>query len=171
MVALDLRKAFDTVSHSKLLHDIYDSSLANVYKRFMANYMAGRQYYVEFSGSRSGFRKNRQGVPQGNVLSPMLFNTYISKIPTPPSELKLISYADDCTVLTSGRDIEVLEARLNGYLPVLRNFLANLALSASKSTATIFTTWTREVRKIVEIKIAELVIPTILSLARTPEIG
>ena len=91
-------------------------------------------------------------------MSPMLFNSYISKIPTPPSELKLISYADDCTVLTSGRDIEVLEARLNGYMPVLRNFLANLALSASKSTATIFTTWTREVRKVLDIKIEELVI-------------
>ena len=93
-------------------------------------------------------------------MSTMLVNTYISKIPTPTLELKLISYADDCTILTSGR--EVLEVRLNGYLPVLRHFLAdrNLTPSAPESKATIFTTWTREVRKVLDIKIVELVIPT-----------
>ena len=91
----------------------------------------------------------------------MLFNTYISKTPIPPPELKLISYADDCTVLTSDRDIGVLEERLNGYLPVLRNFLAdrNLKLTAPKSTATIFTTWTREVRKVLDVKIDDYVVP------------
>ena len=96
-------------------------------------------------------------------MSPMLLNNYIFKIPTPPPELKLISYAAECTVLTSGKDIEVFEARLNGYLPVLRNFLVdrNLTLSASKSTATIFITWTREVRKVY----------IYIYLARTPEIG
>ena len=86
----------------------------------------------------------------------MLFNTYISKIPTPPPALKLISYADGCTALTSGRYIEVLEARLNGYLPVLRNH----KLSAPKSIAMVFTTWTSEVRKVIDVKIEELVIPT-----------
>ena len=128
----------------------------------MANYMAGRQSYVEFRGSRSGFRKNKQGVPQGGVLCSMLFNTYISKIPTPPPALKLISSADGCTALTSGRYIEVLAARLNVYPSMLRNFPSdrNLKLSAQKSTATIFTTWTREGRKVLDIKIEELVIPT-----------
>ena len=33
VVALDLTKAFDTVSRSKLLQDVYDSTLPHVYKR------------------------------------------------------------------------------------------------------------------------------------------
>ena len=46
---------------------------------------------------------------------------------------------------------------------MLSNFLAarNLTLSAPKSTDMIFTTWAREVRKVLDIKIEELVIPTI----------
>ena len=124
VVALDLSKAFDTVCHTQLLQDLYDSTLPNVHKRWLANYMAGRQSYVEFRGSRSGLRRNKQGVPQGGVLSPILFNTYISKIPPPPPGLKLISYADDCTILCTGRDIEALEEQLNSYLPTLRKFLA-----------------------------------------------
>ena len=125
--------------------------------------MAGRQSYVEFRNSKSGLRKNKQGVPQGGVLSPLLFNTYLSKKPVTPPELKLISYADDCTVLTSGRDPEVLERRLNDYLPVLRTFLTdrNLQLSAPKSTATIFTTWTKEVRKDLNISIDGMPIPSV----------
>ena len=162
VVALDLSKAFDTVCHTKLLQDIYDSTLPNVYKRWLANYMAGRQSYVEFRNSKSALRRNKQGVPQGGVLSPLLFNTYLSKMPVPPPELKLISYADDCTVLTSGRDIEVLEKTLNDYLPALRTFLAdrNLKLSAPKTTATIFTTWTQEVRRVLDISINGMPIPS-----------
>ena len=101
VVALDLTKTFDTVTYTKLLQDIYDSSLPNVYKRWMANYMAGRQSYVKFRVLRSGVTKNKQGVPQGGVLCRILFNTYISKIRTAPPELKLISFANDCTILTS----------------------------------------------------------------------
>ena len=49
----------------------------------------------------------------------------------------------------SGRDIE-------------RNCLADrkLKLSAPKSTATIFTTWTREVRTVLDVEIDDYVIPT-----------
>ena len=168
VVALDLKKAFDTVSHTKLLQDIYDSTLPNVYKRWLSNYMAGRRSYVEFRGSRSGFRKNKQGVPQGGVLSPLLFNAYLSKMPTPPPELKLISYADDCTILTTGRNIEVLEERLNGYLPVLSTFLAdrNLQLSAPKSTATLFTTWAKETTRELDVRIEDTPIPS----CRNPKI-
>ena len=94
----------------------------------MANYMAGRQSYEQFRGSRSESRKIKHWVPQGDVLFPLLFNTYIFKISTTPPELKLISYADDCTVLTSGRDTEVLKERLNCFLPVLRNLADKISI-------------------------------------------
>ena len=68
-----------------------------------------------------------------------------------------------CSSTPTSLKSRLLEARLNSYLPELKNFLVdgNLTLSAPKSTATIFTTWTREVRKVLDIKIEEQVIPTI----------
>ena len=91
LVALDLSKAFDMVDHAILLKDIYDSTLPNIIKRWLANYMSGRQSYVEFRGSNSKPRINKQGVPQGCVLSPLLFNLYVSKMPLPQSNIKLVT--------------------------------------------------------------------------------
>ena len=37
----------------------------------------------------------KTGVPQGGVLSPVLFNLYTSDIPNPPPGVSLTTYADD----------------------------------------------------------------------------
>ena len=89
----------------------------------------------------------RQGVPQGGVLSPTLFNLYMSKMPLPPDDLKLVTYADDSTVLISGPKIEPLCAKVNTYLNLLDDWFRkrNLLISAPKSTATLFTTFSNEV--------------------------
>ena len=47
----------------------------------------------------------KQGVPEGDILSPTLFNLYMSKMPKPLDDIKLVTYADDSTVLKSGPTI------------------------------------------------------------------
>ena len=85
----------------------------------------------------------RQGVPQGGVLSPTLFNLYMSKMPTPPPNIKLVTYADDSTILSSGKKLNELCTNLNEYLDTLNEWFTsrNLGISAPKSSATVFTTW------------------------------
>lgn len=85
LVALDLSSAFDTVSHSVLLQDILNSSIPSSTKRWISNYLRGRQTYVEFRDTKSKYRKVIQGVPQGGVLSPILFNYYMATLPVPPT--------------------------------------------------------------------------------------
>ena len=100
-VAIDLSKAFDTVDLSQLLQDISELEINSYIKRFLKAYLRGRHTYVEFRGEKSKFRKIKQGVPQGGVLSPMLFNIYMSKMPKPPKNIKLVTYADDSNVFKS----------------------------------------------------------------------
>ena len=90
LVALDLRAAFDTVNINKLLNIIFASKIPKYTKRWLCSYLRGRQTYVEFRNAKSTFRKVRAGVPQGGVLSPFLFNVYMSGLPTPPDGIKLI---------------------------------------------------------------------------------
>ena len=94
----------------------------------------------------------------------MLCNYYVSKLSTPPYTLKIISYADDCTITSTAGDIQKLEEEnINEYLPGLHYFLAqrNLQLPATKSSATIFTTLKEEVARELNININGQVIPTV----------
>ena len=147
LVALDLSKAFDTVSHTILFQDILQSSMPNNLKRWIVNYLSGRESFVEFRDKRSKPRRVKQGVPQGGVLSPLLFNFYLSKLPAPPQGVDVISYADDCTIMATGHNVDDLCGLVNGYLSEIHNFFTsrNLSLSPAKSTATLFITWNKEV--------------------------
>ena len=82
MVALDLTAAFDTVDHHHLLNPIASSNLSNNTKRWILAYLRDRHTYVEFRDTKSKSRKVKQGVPQGGVLSPVLFNLYVKNAST-----------------------------------------------------------------------------------------
>lgn len=62
--------------------------------------------YVEFRNTTSSHRRMNQGVSQGGLLSPILFNLYTGKMQAPPPKSTLVSYADDWSLLISGNNIE-----------------------------------------------------------------
>ena len=163
VVALDLSKAFDTVDHAVLYNDILNSTLPVATKRFLIAYLNGRRGYVEFRNKKSNRRRIKMGVPQGGVLSPILFNLYVSSLPTPPPEVTIISYADDCSIVCSAQTVDEATDKINEYLATLKEFFDSrkLQLNAQKSTATLFTSWTREVRGLLGIQIDNAAIPTV----------
>ena len=162
-VAIDLSKAFDTVDHQLLLEDINNLDLNDHVKRFLCAYLRGRQTYVVFRNSKSTYRKVKQGVPQGGVLSPVLFNLYMASMPTPPGNIKLVSYADDSNILNSGPLIDKVVEEINVYLSTLDTWFKsrNLHISPSKSSATLFTTASYEVNETLNIHINGDAVPTV----------
>lgn len=74
------------------------------------------------------------------VVSPLQFLSYQN---ADSSDITIISYADEITILGTGIDIQVLEERLNNYLLMLSSFLEdwNLRRLHPNHTATVFTTW------------------------------
>ena len=148
LAALDLSAAFDTVSHEVLIDDIYRSPLSHHTKRGLVSYLGGRSTFVEFRDERSGYRKVKQGVPQGGVLSPALFNTYMSSMPLPPQNttMEVVSYADDITVMATAPKPKSVCHKMSQYLDCVADWFKQrgLILSPSKSTVTLFTTWTKQ---------------------------
>ena len=147
------------------MEDINNLQLNGNIKRFLCAYIRGRQTYVEFRGSKSTFRKMRQGVPQGGVLSPLLFNLYMASMPQPPGNIKLTGYADDNTILNSGprSELESMCTEINQYLNILDDWFKsrNLMISPSKSSATLFTTAPNDVNIDLPINIKNDKVPTV----------
>lgn len=67
--------------------------------RWLASYLRGRSAACTYQGCLSKFRIVRIGVPQGSVLSPALFNFYVSDFPEPAQDKA--SFADDFTLAAS----------------------------------------------------------------------
>ena len=86
LLQLDLSKAFDMVSHDKLMKDLNNSTLPPEIKRWFGCYLHGRQSKVLFRNELSTSHNVRAGVPQGAVTSLVLFNFYLANLPPPPLE-------------------------------------------------------------------------------------
>ena len=139
LVALDLTKAFDSVDID-VLTDSLGESLPSGLARWLNGYLRGRQARVAFRNTKSRARNVKTGVPQGSVISPTLFNSYIAALPPPPDGIKLTTYADDITLLASGPVLQPLYDTINDYLRSISNFFSerSLCISSTKSSVTLF---------------------------------
>ena len=123
--------------------------------------MQNRQAKVNFWQKESKSRKVKTGVVQGGVLSPELFNYYLADFPTPPPNIKLIKYADDITIHTSGPVVADLINGLNIYLSQVLNYINSkkMTVTMAKSTATLYTPDTHEHNLHPQVKLADQVLP------------
>ena len=91
-------------------------------------------------------RKVNTGVVQVRVLSPALFDYYLTDFAIPPPNIRLIKYADDITIYTSGPVVADLINDFNIYLLQVLNYINNtkLTVSMAKCTVMLFTPDTNE---------------------------
>ena len=97
LVFFDLRKAFDSVYHLPLVQRLRNLGLNCHILQWITNYLYCRRQYVVVNGVCSPITPVMSGVPQGSILGPLLFITYINPVSnlSLSSEAKLTIYADD----------------------------------------------------------------------------
>src|SRR5258705_7539147 len=118
----------------KWLYD-YTTKMASGTRR-----VNGRQFRIKINDTFSSFRPITAGVPQGSILSPMLFNVYTYDIPkVPRGELAL--YADDTTIFAKSMNLTQLVKYLQEGLDLYSNWARDWGISVnpSKSQAMLFT--------------------------------
>ncbi|MGL1888436.1 MAG: reverse transcriptase family protein [Reichenbachiella sp.] len=139
MVILDLQKAFDTVNHQILLSKLRAMNVGQSAIKWFESYLGCREQKVDISGTLSESESISCGVPQGSILGPLLFLIYVNDMKA-AVKCKLLLYADDSALLTSGSDISEIEATLSRELEAVSEWLTEnrLSLHLGKTESILF---------------------------------
>lgn len=115
----------------------FDASLI----RMVHSYLQDRTFYVKIGDTKSSLFEIPYGVPQGGVLSPLLYNLYVSDAPRSPSCIYGF-YADDTAVLSKSRYANEIITNLQQAFESLVDYfkLWKITVNSDKTQALFFTT-------------------------------
>ena len=139
---LDLKKAFDCVSHSILLSKLRFYGIRGVPLDWFSSYLSNRRQYVVVDDVFSEICDISCGVPQGSILGPLLFLVFINDFPGCTDYFKFSLFADDSTLScrVSKNELDTVHVTINDNLVLVSNWLiANkIMINADKTKYMIF---------------------------------
>ena len=97
-VYIDFAKAFDTVSHPKLIHKLSMYGFAGNLLTWIKAFLTDRTQYVMVENCKSRTCPVFSGVPQGTVLGPLLFMMYVNDLVDCVQTADISLYADDAKI-------------------------------------------------------------------------
>ena len=115
---IDLKNAFDKIWPLGLIYKLAKYGIKGKLLKWLKDYLTKRTMYVDVNGTLSDRRELEAGVPQGAVLSPLLFNIMISDIPHQVG-IKYYIYADDISITCSHENPTEAKQVLENYIEKL----------------------------------------------------
>jgi len=159
-VFVDLTAAYDTVRHRgltcKLLQLLPDRHMVHMIMEMVSN----RSFTLTNGNSkRSRLRRLKKGVPQGSVLAPILFNIYISDLPT--TVTKKYAYADDLAITHADGDFQAVEGALTKDMATVSEYFQTLKLklSTTKTVSATFHLNNKEAKRELKVKYKNETLP------------
>ena len=106
-ILMDLSKAFDCLPHDLLIAKLDAYGFDKEALRLILSYLSGRKQCVKNGGCLSMLKLILNGVPQGSILGPILFNVFINDIFLLLTQ-NFHNYADDNTITEIGETVQEL---------------------------------------------------------------
>ena len=167
VIFFDISKAFDKIWHEgliyKLLHHKFDEYLI----KWIYEFLYERTFCVKVNDSFSIEYVIETSVPQGGVLSPVLFSIYINDIiltnDNKKNPIHSTLFADDLSASCSAKKLLDIQKHLNDYLKQLEAWLRKwrLCMSPTKCKYVLFSKDPKSKSKFLNLKLFNTQIPKV----------
>ncbi|XP_062557306.1 uncharacterized protein LOC134222180 [Armigeres subalbatus] len=161
IIFIDLSNAYNAIKLEKLEQIMLSFGIPPEFPSWVTAFLANRKIQIQV-GADTLTRHVSQGLPQGDILSPTLFNIYTAKLHNIKiNGVELVQYADDFAVMIEGGSIEEINELGNRFM---EQFIAaanelNFTFNAQKTKAILFLNTT----KMLDIHIGVDIIETVNS--------
>ncbi|XP_012148653.2 uncharacterized protein LOC100877339 isoform X1 [Megachile rotundata] len=143
---IDIEKAFDTVWIQGLIFKLLKKKCPIHLVKIIANMIHGKKFFTECNGAQSDLTLQlKNGLQQGTVTAPILFNFYNSELPQlfglPSSQsIKTIQFADDLVIYIEGKNVQKLQEQLQKLFDQIQDYYKTwkLKINPSKSETILF---------------------------------
>lgn len=127
-VFMDLSKAFDTVDHNILITKLQHYGIRGGPLNLLKNFITNRLTSTKFLNEQSNHSIAKYGLPQGCILSPVLFQIYTNDLPT-ITNIPCKMYADDSIFFCSENSLGPLQQTMNMELVKITHWMSANKLS------------------------------------------
>ena len=139
VLGIDIEGAYDNVNLEELLKILDRINTPTSIKRFVYNLIMDREVYGFFNNISFASGKTNKGLPEGCILSPLLFNIYISDIIHHLNPgIRCLGFADDLLIYFRNEDPSIITNKLTSCINSLNGWLEekNLRISIPKCSLT-----------------------------------
>lgn len=147
LVLIDLKKAFDTVNHTKLLTHLQNCGIVGNALALIQSYLSNRKIKTIVNKILSNEASIDIGLPQGSVLGPLFYLLYIlaMKFLTFKGIYKV--FADDTAFVYHGKNSEEIVKQFSDDMKIYSKWLAQneLTINTQKTKFIVFQNKNKEV--------------------------
>ena len=139
MVLLDIEKAFDSVWHDGLIFKLHKIGTPLYLIKLIASFLRNRSFTVSVNGKQSSQRHIPAGLPQGSVISPLLYAIFTSDLKI-PRNCDAGFYADDTAITSTAKSSNTVIKSLATALSRIDNYFKKwrIKVNNEKTQAILF---------------------------------
>ncbi|KAL1447931.1 hypothetical protein WDU94_000623 [Cyamophila willieti] len=135
IIALDLKSAFDTISHTGLIKKFKDIGIHNP---LLSNYFLNRKQVTKVGNILSDEEVVHSGLVQGGICSPQWYNLYTHDIKYLDLKGEIKMFADDTALISIHKNLNIaIQNAQNDFIMVQKYFYNNSIFINDQKTETI----------------------------------
>lgn len=139
MLLFDIEKAFDSVWHDGLIYKLNKFGFPNYLCAMLREFTSKRSFRVHVADALSEPRAIPAGLPQGSILSPILYSIFVSDLKV-GAQSNTACFADDTAIYSSSNQSNAICRKLQLSLTRVEKFFNKwkIRANAAKTQAIIF---------------------------------